>query len=63
MNFLMSQTKMHEDICPYFDLELDTCMASCSSVKASDGIKSKFCLAEDYDSCPIFLAKILMKKK
>ncbi|MGD1076214.1 MAG: hypothetical protein ABR903_09110 [Thermodesulfovibrionales bacterium] len=44
--------------CPYFDLS-DVCNASLSSTSPSTHIQKSFCNSDDFDDCPIFLAKVL----
>ncbi len=46
--------------CPYSGSS-DICSASLSSLSPSASVKSAFCESEDYDSCPLFLAKILRR--
>ncbi|HXX58009.1 MAG TPA: hypothetical protein VEI96_08430 [Thermodesulfovibrionales bacterium] len=47
--------------CPYLDVS-DGCRAALSSLLPSLRIRVTFCDNEDYDNCPIFLAKILRRR-
>jgi hypothetical protein len=49
--------------CPYFNCAGDTCQAS-SPATPMAGVKiMSVCAAEDYDLCPIFLAKVLRSSR
>ncbi|MBI4847467.1 MAG: hypothetical protein HY808_02665 [Nitrospirae bacterium] len=48
--------------CPYGDVIADVCRASISSMKLGVMAGLKYCSSEDYDGCPIFLAKIIRKR-
>lgn len=48
--------------CPYFDAS-DVCNASLSSLLPSPTMRVNFCNSEDYDNCPIFLAKVLRRRR
>jgi len=48
--------------CPYFDAS-DVCNASLSSLLPSPTMRENFCNSEDYDDCPIFLAKALRRRR
>ncbi len=48
-------------LCPYGDILADVCRASVSSMKLGLTGSLKSCTSEDYDGCPIFLAKLLRK--
>jgi len=56
--FLTRVHKKPESSCPYFDL-FDVCSASLSSISPSKRIQTSFCNNDDFDDCPIFLAKVL----
>jgi hypothetical protein len=47
----------YERACPYNSI--NTCMASITSLRLDEQKKADFCSTENYDDCPIFLAKIL----
>jgi len=44
--------------CPYSEAS-DICNASLSLLSPSSSTRSAFCESEDYDYCPLFLAKVL----
>jgi len=44
--------------CPYLDVS-DGCNAAFSGLVPSHRMRRKHCANEDYDNCPIFLAKVL----
>jgi len=44
--------------CPYFDTSGE-CNASFSTLLPSQRTRRNLCANEDYDNCPIFLAKVL----
>jgi hypothetical protein len=48
--------------CPYSDMIADVCRASISAMKLGLTMSLNYCASEDYDGCPIFLAKILRKR-
>lgn len=58
----MSVMTALEIFCPYCDSETEVCDASCSSIAIDDGMKTKYCANEDYDDCPIFLVKNLLRR-
>jgi hypothetical protein len=63
MNILA--TTLHEVTeasCPYSDMIADICRASISAMKPGITGRLDYCASEDYDGCPIFLAKILRKR-
>ena len=49
--------------CSYYDAGTTVCTASCSSMLVDDRTKAKYCANEDYDDCPIFLVKRIVKKR
>jgi hypothetical protein len=46
-----------ERVCPYKDI--NNCSASLSSMVIDTRIKENYCDNENYDTCPIFLSKML----
>ncbi|MFA5354242.1 MAG: hypothetical protein WC291_08425 [Thermodesulfovibrionales bacterium] len=48
-----------DSFCPYCDRESEICGASCSSMSVGMEMRLKYCLREDFDDCPVFLAKRL----
>jgi hypothetical protein len=51
-----------EIMCPYCDTGAEICNASCSALEIDDRMKMKYCANEDYDDCPIFIVKNLIRK-
>jgi hypothetical protein len=49
--------EIYESVCPYIDINV--CTASISSMVINSQKRTDCCGTEDYDNCPIFLAKIL----
>jgi hypothetical protein len=47
----------YERACPYNDINI--CMASITSLRLDEQKQANCCSTENYDDCPIFLAKIL----
>ena len=47
----------YERACPYNDINI--CMASITSLRLDEQKRSNCCSTENYDDCPIFLAKVL----
>jgi len=58
----MALIQEDKTMCPYCNTEADICNASCSSLEIDDRMKMKYCANEDYDDCPIFLVKNLIRK-
>jgi hypothetical protein len=48
--------------CPYSGAS-DICGASLSSLSPSLSVRTSYCSSEDYDSCPIFLARALRRNR
>lgn len=46
-------------ICPYLTAKNDFCSASIMVASINTGRKANYCSTEDYDRCPLFLAKVL----
>jgi len=53
----VSKSDSYERICPYNDI--NTCMASFTSLQLDKQRKTDCCSTENYDECPMFLAKVL----
>ncbi len=49
--------------CPFIDEKQDICSASLSSIIIGPQNRHTRCSSENYDNCPIFLAKLLIKNK
>jgi hypothetical protein len=45
--------------CPYSTAQSIFCAASIMTVAVDDRRKAAYCCTEDYDRCPLFLAKVL----
>jgi hypothetical protein len=52
-------TPTSESICPYQPLKNSLCSASVMPVRIDNQKRSLCCDTEDFDQCPIFLAKVL----
>lgn len=48
--------------CPYECTATDKCAASLSSMTISLGSRLIYCSTENYDNCPVFLAKSLRRR-
>ncbi|GAB4421127.1 MAG: hypothetical protein OHK0032_16900 [Thermodesulfovibrionales bacterium] len=57
----MQIRKDHESRCPYCDRS-DMCTASIGFMLPTANEKATYCDTEDYDNCPIFLAKVLRRR-
>ena len=51
----------HSTACPYVPTNMDYCSASVMSVQINDRMRDHYCSSEDFDRCPLFLAKVLRK--
>jgi hypothetical protein len=45
--------------CPYAPQKQDYCSASVMLVSITDRARDHYCGSEDFDRCPLFLAKVL----
>lgn len=50
-----------ESHCPYSE-KSDICNASISLLVPTENVRTTYCRNENYDNCPIFLAKTLRKR-
>lgn len=50
------------DVCPYSETESNICMASLSSMIIGPDNRMNYCATDNYDNCPVFLARILRKR-
>ncbi len=48
--------------CPFGSAESGVCSASLSSMVIGTSRRLTYCGGDDYDNCPIFLARMLRKK-
>jgi hypothetical protein len=46
-------------VCPYVPTKKDYCSASVMTVAINDRTRDHYCSSEDFDRCPLFLAKAL----
>jgi hypothetical protein len=56
---ISKSTDVHGLMCPYRTAETIFCSASIMTVAIDTRRKALYCCTEDYDRCPLFLAKIL----
>lgn len=52
----------HDELCPYIAPQSIFCSASVMAMAADNRRKARYCGSEDYDHCPLFLAKQLRKR-
>jgi hypothetical protein len=45
--------------CPYYDVDRIECQAATSKYYLDRKVRLRFCLDDNFESCPVFLAKIL----
>jgi hypothetical protein len=50
------------DVCPYGDRETNICLASLSSMVIDHSSRQEYCSNDNYDNCPIFLARSLRRR-
>lgn len=62
LDSLKTNYDVYEAMCPYCGIESGICTASISLFKTSTDRRINYCKNENYDDCPIFLAKILRKE-
>lgn len=53
---------LFEDLACPFSSTSDTCIASLSSMVIDERKKTECCGTENYDSCPVFLSKVLRRR-
>lgn len=54
--------KDHEVLCPYCNIEAEICMAALSTMSLGPITRLTYCDNENYDYCPVLLAKILRRR-
>ncbi|MBI5199688.1 MAG: hypothetical protein HZA09_06725 [Nitrospirae bacterium] len=59
--FKAKSEKGYESMCPYCNTTANICMASISSLLTDIRRRESYCDSENYDNCPIFLAKSLRR--
>ena len=50
------------DVCPFGETENNICLASLSAMVIGPSKKRDYCSNDNYDNCPIFLAKNLRRR-
>jgi hypothetical protein len=50
------------DACPFGETETNICLASLSSMVIGASNRQVYCATDNYDNCPIFLARILRRR-
>jgi hypothetical protein len=50
------------DFCPFEETKTNICMASLSAMVIGPSNKQEYCSNDNYDNCPIFLAKSLRRR-
>jgi hypothetical protein len=48
--------------CPFSDIDTNICAASLSSMIVRPHNRTEYCFSENYDSCPMFLAKMMRRR-
>jgi hypothetical protein len=56
------KTALQQSNCPYDCSATDRCTASLSSMTIGSGSRQIYCSTDNYDNCPLFLAKILRRR-
>jgi hypothetical protein len=62
LHFRATCTTDNEYDCPFGNAESSICSASLSSMVIGTSRRQAYCSGDDYDSCPIFLARMLRKR-
>ena len=50
------------DACPFGETETNICLASLSSMVIGPSNRQEYCSNDNYDNCPIFLARSLRRR-
>jgi hypothetical protein len=58
-NPVIDSEDRYEFFCPFLQNETDTCLAAIFPMATGYKAKFNYCGNENYDTCPLFLAKIL----
>jgi hypothetical protein len=61
LHFRAISITRNECDCPYENSETSICSASLSSMFIGSHCRKAYCSGDNYDSCPIFLARMLRK--
>ena len=51
------------DSCPFGETKTNICLASLSSMVIGSSNRRDYCSNDNYDNCPIFLAKSLRRRR
>jgi hypothetical protein len=51
------------DACPFGETETNICLASLSAMVIGPSYRQEYCSNDNYDNCPIFLAKSLRRRR
>ncbi len=62
MHFRTISVMDREHGCPFGNAESSICSASLSSMVIGTSRRQAYCSGDNYDSCPIFLARMLRKR-
>jgi len=54
-------TGFSESICPHLGVLDETCRASFTRFPILESTKHRYCSSEDFDSCPMFLSKLIRR--
>jgi hypothetical protein len=52
----------YEMLCPYRNIETERCMAAISTMSLGPMTRLTYCDTENFDNCPVFLAKVLRRQ-
>ena len=56
---VLDAARLHRCLCPFLQNDTDICLAAIFPMTTGYKAKLRYCGNEDYDSCPLFLARIL----
>lgn len=51
------------DACPFGETETNICLASLSGMIIGPDNRREYCSNDNYDNCPVFLAKMLRRRR
>jgi hypothetical protein len=57
-----SRCSIDDGPCPYGDADTGLCSAALGVLVVGACTRRTYCLSDNYDSCPIFLSKMLRKR-
>ncbi len=61
-NTALIGTPSQEASCPHDCLATGICEASLSSMTISSELRQIYCANDNYDNCPVFLARVLRRR-